>query len=158
MDEVGPFLDQVIPLLRDEVFALQNGDAGPRKALWSRQNPVTLFGAEASASGWEEVEPFSIDSLRVSPTANPARTRCSAPASVAISDMWQPSSGPSLAHVARPRRPSRFESRRSSGAKRAIGGSSIGTATPSTPRRVKPWVVDASGERCRHRGIGSAVE
>jgi hypothetical protein len=37
--------------------ALENGHSGPRKALWSHQDPVTLFGAEASARGWKEVEP-----------------------------------------------------------------------------------------------------
>jgi ketosteroid isomerase-like protein len=58
VDEVGGFLDRVIPRLRDEVVALENGDPGPRKALWSHQEPVTLFGAEASARGWEEVEPI----------------------------------------------------------------------------------------------------
>ena len=58
MDEVSAFLDQVIPVLRDEVVALENGHSGPRKALWSHQDPVTLFGAEASARGWKEVEPI----------------------------------------------------------------------------------------------------
>ena len=58
MDEVGGFLDRVIPMLRDEVVALENGNAGPRKALWSHEDPVTLFGAEASARGWEQVEPI----------------------------------------------------------------------------------------------------
>ena len=57
MDEVGAFIDRVIPLLRDEVVALESGDPGPRKELWSHADPVTLFGAEASASGWEQVEP-----------------------------------------------------------------------------------------------------
>jgi ketosteroid isomerase-like protein len=57
MDEVGAFLDRVIPLLRGEIVALENGDPGPRKALWSHEDPVTLFGAEASASRWEDVEP-----------------------------------------------------------------------------------------------------
>ena len=58
MNEVGAFVDHVIPLLRDEVVAMQNGDAAPRKSLWSHRDPVTLFGAEASASGWEELEPI----------------------------------------------------------------------------------------------------
>ena len=58
MDEVGAFLDRVIPMLQDEVVALENGDSGPRKALWSHDHPVTLFGAEASARGWKEVEPI----------------------------------------------------------------------------------------------------
>jgi hypothetical protein len=58
MDEVGAFLDRVIPMLREDVMALKNGDSGPRKALWSHDDPLTLFGAEASARGWEEVEPI----------------------------------------------------------------------------------------------------
>ena len=35
-----------------------HGDARPRKGLWSHHDPVTLFGAEASASGWDQVEPI----------------------------------------------------------------------------------------------------
>jgi len=58
MEKVDAFLDQVIPLLRDEVVALENGDPDPRKALWSHEDPVTLFGAEAYASGWVDVEPI----------------------------------------------------------------------------------------------------
>jgi ketosteroid isomerase-like protein len=58
MDEATAFLDHVIPRLRDEVVALENGDVRPRKDLWSHHDPVTLFGAEAWASGWEQVEPI----------------------------------------------------------------------------------------------------
>ena len=58
MDEATAFLGHVIPRLSDEVVALENGDAGPRKSLWSHHDPVTLFGAEASASGWDQVEPI----------------------------------------------------------------------------------------------------
>ena len=58
MDDLGAFLARVIPLLRGEVVAMENGDPGPRKALWSHEDPVTLFGAEASASGWEALEPI----------------------------------------------------------------------------------------------------
>jgi ketosteroid isomerase-like protein len=39
------------------VVAFENGHSGPRKALWSHQDPVTLFGAEAFARCWKEVEP-----------------------------------------------------------------------------------------------------
>jgi ketosteroid isomerase-like protein len=53
---MGAFLARVIPLLRSEVVAMENGHPGPRKALWSHEDPVTLFGAEASASGWEAIE------------------------------------------------------------------------------------------------------
>ena len=37
---------------------MENGDARPCKGLWSHHDPVALFGAEASASGWEQVEPI----------------------------------------------------------------------------------------------------
>jgi hypothetical protein len=75
MDEVGEFLDEIIPLQRDVVVALQNGDPGPRKALWSHEDPVTLFGAEASASGWEQVEPIFDRLAEVSPMVGPVRTK-----------------------------------------------------------------------------------
>ena len=57
MDETGIFLSEVIPQLRREVAALQGGDAGPRKELWSHRDPVSLFGAELSGSGWSDIEP-----------------------------------------------------------------------------------------------------
>jgi len=57
-DEAAAFVDHVIPLLRSEVMALQTGDPSPRKSLWSHHDPVSLFGAEASASGWGQVEPI----------------------------------------------------------------------------------------------------
>jgi ketosteroid isomerase-like protein len=49
------FAETVVPLMSAEVEALQNGDSGPRLALWSRRDPVTLFGAWLSASGWDQV-------------------------------------------------------------------------------------------------------
>ena len=58
MDEVAAFVDHAIPLLRGEVMALQMGDPRPRKLLWSHHDPVSLFGAEASASGWGQIEPL----------------------------------------------------------------------------------------------------
>jgi hypothetical protein len=54
---VEEFLAEVLPALQDELYALQNGDAGPRKLLWSHIEPVSLFGAERTARGWDEVEP-----------------------------------------------------------------------------------------------------
>ncbi|HEU0028258.1 MAG TPA: nuclear transport factor 2 family protein [Ktedonobacterales bacterium] len=35
--------------------ALHNGDPAPRLALWSRNDPVTVFGAVKTVAGWEEV-------------------------------------------------------------------------------------------------------
>ena len=88
MDEAAAFLDHVIPRLRDEVVALENGDAGPRKSLWSHHDPVTLFGAEASAPAGSRSSRSSIAWPRAFPTVSPAPTRCWGPASAAISDTW----------------------------------------------------------------------
>ena len=39
--------------------AIHNGDVEPRLAMWSREDPVTLFGAAGpNKSGWDEVEPI----------------------------------------------------------------------------------------------------
>jgi ketosteroid isomerase-like protein len=35
--------------------ALHNGDARPRKRLWSHNDPVTLFGAAVTKTGWEDI-------------------------------------------------------------------------------------------------------
>jgi ketosteroid isomerase-like protein len=58
MDEVEHFLAEIIPQLMQEVAALHNGDAEPRKALWSHRDSITLFGAQFSGCGWEEIEPI----------------------------------------------------------------------------------------------------
>ena len=46
MSELDHFLDDVLPRLRAAEIALHEGDAGPRKELWSRAEPLTLLGAE----------------------------------------------------------------------------------------------------------------
>jgi ketosteroid isomerase-like protein len=51
------FLAEILPRLNEAEIALHNGDAGPRIAMWSRQDPVTLFGAAISAGGWAEIGP-----------------------------------------------------------------------------------------------------
>jgi ketosteroid isomerase-like protein len=53
--ETKQFLQAVLPRLREESIALHNGDPGPRLALWSRNDPVTLFGALQVKSGWNDV-------------------------------------------------------------------------------------------------------
>jgi ketosteroid isomerase-like protein len=55
--EVDEFLDAVLPALRRAETAIHNGDAGPRFAQWSHNDPVTLFGALLSGSGWGEIRP-----------------------------------------------------------------------------------------------------
>src|SRR6478735_320996 len=57
MDDVEAFTATVIPLLREDIVGLHNGDIGPRLALWSPNEPVTLFGAELNGRGWDEVGP-----------------------------------------------------------------------------------------------------
>jgi ketosteroid isomerase-like protein len=42
--------------LRDAGIALHDGDAGPRRALWSRTEPVSVLGAWRNVSGQEELE------------------------------------------------------------------------------------------------------
>lgn len=56
MDEVGEFLDSTLPRLREADSALHDGDARLRIAMWSPNDPVTLFGAAQSATGWDEIK------------------------------------------------------------------------------------------------------
>lgn len=56
MDEVKDFLHEVLPRLRAAEIALHEGDAGPRRELWSSTEPVTLFGAEVERTGRAELE------------------------------------------------------------------------------------------------------
>ncbi|HVM15568.1 MAG TPA: nuclear transport factor 2 family protein [Egibacteraceae bacterium] len=55
--ETERFLAEMLPLQRAAEQAIHNGDVEPRLALWSRTDPVTLFGAKMSASGWGDLEP-----------------------------------------------------------------------------------------------------
>ena len=55
MDDVDAFLAAVMPGLTDAETALHNGDAEPRKRLWSRGDPVTVFGAVLTVVGPDEV-------------------------------------------------------------------------------------------------------
>lgn len=55
--ETERFLAEMLPQQRAAEQALHNGDVEPRLALWSRTDPVTLFGAMMSASGWADLEP-----------------------------------------------------------------------------------------------------
>ena len=55
MNERDAFLDSTMPRQIEAETALHNGDAGPRFSMWSRNDPVTLFGAWFSATGWDDV-------------------------------------------------------------------------------------------------------
>jgi len=56
MSEADEFLTGVLPRQHEAELALHNGDAEPRKMLWSHKDPVTVLGAARTASGWAEVE------------------------------------------------------------------------------------------------------
>jgi ketosteroid isomerase-like protein len=56
MSDVDEFLSSVLPRQHDADAALHNGDAEPRKRLWSHRDPVTVLGAAKTVSGWPEVE------------------------------------------------------------------------------------------------------
>lgn len=58
MTETEDFLAATVARLHDAETALHHGDAAPRKAMWSRSEPVTLFGAAMSGTGWSEIEPI----------------------------------------------------------------------------------------------------
>ncbi len=55
--EVDDFLAATMPRLNQAEVALHNGDAAPRIAMWSRNDPLTLFGAAWSGGGWAEIGP-----------------------------------------------------------------------------------------------------
>ena len=55
--EAEEFLADMLPKQRASEQAIHNGDVEPRLALWSRHDPVTLYGAKLSASGWAGLEP-----------------------------------------------------------------------------------------------------
>ena len=56
MGETEEFLASVLPRLTAADTAIHDGDAAPRKALWSRHDPVTLYGAAMMATGWPGIE------------------------------------------------------------------------------------------------------
>jgi hypothetical protein len=130
------------------VVAFENGHSGPRKALWSHQDPVTLFGAEASARCWKEVEP-NFDRLADSFSDGQSCTYEVVGAGVSGDPAYVAAiEGSLLARSGRTRIRSRCGSPRSSGANRVNGRSSTATATPSTPNRGKPSLIAVNKERC----------
>jgi ketosteroid isomerase-like protein len=57
MTELQEFLDDFVPRQEAADNELHNGDAEPRRRLWSREDPVTVLGAfGVAAVGWEEVD------------------------------------------------------------------------------------------------------
>ncbi len=56
MSEIEEFRTWVNTVLRDAEVALHNGDASPRRAIWSRNDPVTVLGAWRNANGQAEID------------------------------------------------------------------------------------------------------
>jgi ketosteroid isomerase-like protein len=56
MTDRADFLAWIHGALREAELALHNGDPGPRQALWSRNEPVSVLGAWRNANGQHEVE------------------------------------------------------------------------------------------------------
>ncbi len=56
MTDREDFLAWIHGALREAELALHNGDPGPRRALWSRNEPVSVLGAWRNANGQREVE------------------------------------------------------------------------------------------------------
>jgi ketosteroid isomerase-like protein len=61
MNDTQQFLAEMMPRIHEAETALHNGDAGPRFAMWSHTDPVTVFGAAFSPIGWAEVAPMFDD-------------------------------------------------------------------------------------------------
>ncbi|MFG2982248.1 nuclear transport factor 2 family protein [Streptomyces sp. NPDC048258] len=56
MSDRDDFLAWVKTALYEAELTLHNGDAGPRRALWSRNEPVSVLGAWRNAYGQEELD------------------------------------------------------------------------------------------------------
>lgn len=56
--ETEAFLADMLPKQRAAERAIHDGNVEPRLALWSRNDPVSLYGAKLSASGWAHLEPI----------------------------------------------------------------------------------------------------
>jgi ketosteroid isomerase-like protein len=55
MSELDDFLTKTLARQIEADEALHNGDPTLRMQMWSTQDPVTVFGALKSVSGWDEV-------------------------------------------------------------------------------------------------------
>jgi hypothetical protein len=56
MNEVDDFRAKALARQAEAEAAFHQGDPGPRMEMWSRRDPVTLFGAAGMyTSGWDEL-------------------------------------------------------------------------------------------------------
>ena len=70
MTDRDDFLRWVKTTLYEAEFALHNGDADPRRALWSRNEPVSVLGAMRNALGQREIDDLFSSSSGPSPIAH----------------------------------------------------------------------------------------
>ena len=56
MADSDEFLAWVKSSLHEAELALHNGNAGPRRAIWSRNEPVSVLGAWRNAHGQQELD------------------------------------------------------------------------------------------------------
>jgi ketosteroid isomerase-like protein len=56
MTDLDGFLAWVRTALYEAEVALHNGDAAPRRALWSRDEPVSVLGAWRDAHGQQQLD------------------------------------------------------------------------------------------------------
>lgn len=56
MTDRESFLEWVRSILYEAELALHNGDASPRRAIWSRNEPVSILGAMRNAHGQHELD------------------------------------------------------------------------------------------------------
>ncbi len=61
MTDREEFLAWVTTTLFEAEVALHNGDAGPRRALWSRNDPASVLGALRNAHGQDELDDLFTD-------------------------------------------------------------------------------------------------
>jgi ketosteroid isomerase-like protein len=58
MTETEQFLEAMAARITAAETALHNGDARERIAMWSRTEPLTLFGAGMNGRGWDQIGPI----------------------------------------------------------------------------------------------------
>ena len=61
MSDREEFLAWVRSTLYEAELAVHNGDAAPRRAIWSREEPVSILGARRNAHGREELDELFTD-------------------------------------------------------------------------------------------------
>jgi hypothetical protein len=76
MSDRDDFLTWVKTVLYEAEAALHNGDAAPRRAIWSRSEPVSVLGAWRNAHGQQALDDCSRRSPRAFRTARRVGSNC----------------------------------------------------------------------------------